>query len=93
MLISALLTLVYGVLSVLLVFNLPQLPDSVVTVANSLTGYITTGFAVLRAVVGDTCMGVLGVLFNLVILMNAAYMLYSLVMWVLRKIPMLGLKE
>lgn len=93
MLISALLTLVYGVLSVLLVFNLPQLPDSVVTVANSLTGYITTGFSVLRAFVGDTCMGVLGVLFNLVIAMNAAYMLYSLVMWVLRKIPILGLKE
>lgn len=93
MIIKLLLTLVYGVLSVLLVFNLPTLPDSVLSVANSVTGYMVTGVQIFRVFVGDTCMGVLAVLLSLVIAMNAAYMLYSLVFWVLRKIPMLNLKE
>lgn len=93
MIISLLLNLVYGVLSVLLIFNLPQLPDSVVTVANSVIGYMTTGLDILRVFVGDTCMGVLAVLFTLVIAMNAAYLLYSLVFWVLKKIPMLNIRE
>ena len=92
-LISALLNLVYAVLSVLLVFNLPSLPDSVVTVANSVIGYITTGIDILRVFVGDTCMGIIALLFGLVLAMNVAYMLYSLVFWVIRKIPMFNVRE
>ena len=93
MVISALLNLIYNVLSVLLVFTLPKLPDSVMAIANSVIGYVSTGISMLRAFVGNTCMGVLAVLFTLVLAMNAAYLLYSIVFWVLRKIPMLGLEE
>lgn len=93
MIISALLTLVYNVLSVLLVFNLPELPASVVTIADNVTGYVTTGISVVASFVGNTCMGVIGVLLALVIAMHAAYLLYSLVFWVIRKIPMLNIRQ
>ncbi len=93
MIISALLTLVYNVLSVLLVFNLPELPASVVTIADNVTGYVTTGISVVASFVGNICMGVIGVLLALIIVMNAAYLLYSLVFWVIRKIPMLNIRQ
>lgn len=93
MIISALLTLVYNVLSLLLVFNLPELPASVTTIANSVIGYVSTGISIVAAFVGNTCMGVIGVLLALVIAMNAAYLLYSLVFWVIRKIPMLNIRQ
>ena len=93
MIISALLSLIYTVLSALLVFELPSLPDSVTTVASQITDYITTGINVLASFVGNTCMGVLAVLLELVIAMNAAYLVYSLVFWVIRKIPILNVKE
>lgn len=93
MLISGLLNLIYNVLSVLLVFTLPEFPESVLAVANSVIGYIVTGISIIRAFVGSTCMGVLGVMFVLVVAMNTAYLLYSIVFWVLRKIPLLGIEE
>ena len=90
MIISALLTLIYNVLSVLLVFNLPELPSSVTTVASEVVDYIGTGISVMASFVGSTCMGVIALLFQLVIGLNAAYLLYSVVFWVIRKVPVLN---
>jgi hypothetical protein len=91
--ITAALNVIYTVLSVLLVFQLPELPASVITVANTAVGYVTSGVNVIHLFIGNTAMGVLTLCFKLVILFNAAYFLYSVVMWVLRKVPFLGLKE
>ena len=93
MIIEALITVIYNVLSVLLVFNLPDMPDSIVTVMTQVGGFFEPGIAVLGAFLGDTAMSVLALLFNLVLAFNAAYALYSLVFWVIRKIPMLNVKE
>lgn len=93
MLISALLNLIYNVLSLLLVFDLPELPDSVVTIANSVIEYVSTGISILASFVGSTCMGVIALLLTLVVAMNAAYFLYSLVFWIIRKIPMLNVRQ
>ena len=93
MIISALLTLIYNVLSVLLVFNLPELPSSVTTVASEVVDYIGTGISVMASSVGSTCMGVIALLFQLGIGLNAAYLLYSVVFWVIRKVPVLNIKE
>lgn len=92
-LVEGLITLIYNVLSVLLVFNLPDMPDSISTVISQVGGYFETGIAVLGAFVGDTAMSVIALLFNLVLAFNAAYALYSLVFWVIRKIPLLNVKE
>lgn len=93
MIITAALNVIYTVLSVLLVFQLPELPASVISVANTAVDYVTAGVNVIHLFIGNTAMGVLALCFKLVILFNAAYFLYSVVMWVLRKVPFLGLKE
>lgn len=93
MIISLLLQLIYGLLSLLLVFNLPQLPDSFVTILGTVKDYLVGGIGLIRAMVGDTAMGVIAVCLQLVIFLNAAYFLYSFVMWVLKKIPMLNIRE
>lgn len=93
MIIKALLDLVYTLVNALLVFELPQFPSTVTDVLSSLSGYMVAGISILRAFLGDTCMSMLAVLLGLVLAMNAAYLTYSLVFWVLRKIPMFSVKE
>lgn len=93
MIISALVNLIYGLLSLLLVFDLPQLPDTFVTLLGTIKDYLVGGVGLIRAMVGDTAMGVIAVCLQLVIFLNAAYFLYSFVMWVLKKIPMLNIRE
>lgn len=93
MIISALIDLIYGLLSLLLVFNLPQLPDTFFTLLGTIKDYLVGGVGLLRAFVGDTCMGVISVCLQLVIFLNAAYFLYSFVFWVIKKIPMLNIRE
>lgn len=93
MIIAGLLTLIFAVLSVLLVFNLPALPDTIVELLDQVIEYLIMGISVIEAFIGDTAMGIIALLFQLVIYMNAAYFLYSFVFWVIRKIPMLNVKE
>ena len=93
MIISGLLTLLYNVLSLLLVFELPSLPDSVTTVGAELTNYVKEGISILAACVGSTALGIIALLLGLVLALNAAYLLYSLVFWVIRKIPVLNVRE
>ena len=93
MIITALIELILNVLGALLIFDLPQLPESVTSVLDSMTGYLVTGIGIIRAFVGDACMTLIATLFSLVVLANAAYFLYSFVFFVIRKIPMLNVKE
>ena len=93
MIIKALLTLVYGLLNVLLVFDLPNLPDTIKTLFQQFIGYLETGVSIIRTFIGDTAMGVCALLLTLIIGLNVAYALYSFVFWVIRKIPMLNVKE
>ena len=93
MIITALLNLIYTVLSVLLVFELPQLPQTVTSLLSHITTYVGTGVSFFGNFIGSTSLGILAVLLQLVIYMNAAYFLWSFVFWVIRKIPMLGVKE
>ena len=93
MIITALLNLIYTVLSVLLVFELPQLPQTVTSLLSQITTYVGTGVSIIGIFIGSTALGILAVLLKLVIYMNAAYFLWSFVFWVIRKIPMLGVKE
>lgn len=93
MIITALITLILNVLGLLLVFNLPQLPQSVVDTLDSIVTYIVQGISVLRAFVGDGAMTVIATLFGLVVVANVAYGVYTLVFWVIRKIPMLNIRQ
>lgn len=93
MIITALIELILNLLGALLLFDLPQLPESVTSVLDQVMGYLVSGLSIIRAFVGDGCMTLLGTLFGLVVLANAAYFLYSFVFFVIRKIPMLGVEE
>lgn len=93
MIIKTLLNLIYTVLSKLLIFELPALPDSILSIMYQVLHYVYTGICVLGSFLGSTCMGVLALLLQLVIVMHSAYMTYTLVFWVLRKIPMLNVRE
>ena len=93
MIITVLIELILNVLGALLVFDLPALPDSVISILDNISGYLVSGVSIFRAFVGDGCMTILATLFGLVVLANAAYFLYSFVFFVIRKIPMLNVKE
>lgn len=93
MIIKALLDLIYNVLSVLLVISLPSMPETVTSVINQVLGYMVTGISVIRVFIGQQAMMTLAVLLALILALNAAYFLYSFVFWVIRKIPMLNVRE
>lgn len=92
MIINALANLIHGLLSIVLVFELPQLPASVMTVAEHGVSYIIGGIGVLGAFLGPTALGVLAVLLTLLLHMHVSYMLYTLVAFILRKIPILNVE-
>lgn len=93
MIITALLNLIANLLSAVLVFDLPKWPSQIDQVFQTVISWMVTGVGVFRAFVGKETLTVISVLLGLVLAMNAAYLVYSLVFWVLRKIPMLGIKE
>lgn len=93
MLIKLLISLILNLLYILLPVNLPALPESVFTIVNEVAANIGLGMSVLRAFVGNDVMTLLFVLFGLVILLEAFYFGWSLVWFVIRKIPMLNVKE
>lgn len=68
-------------------------PSGALAILNQITGYFQTGIQVISAFIGSTAIGVIALLIQLVIFLNAAYFLWSFVFWVIRKIPMLNVRE
>ena len=93
MIITALIELILNLLAALLPFDLPEFPSEVVVVFDELINYLAAGIGIIRAFVGDACMTLIATLFSLVVLANTAYFLYSFLFFVIRKIPMLNVKE
>lgn len=93
MIVTAVARVILSLLNALLIFELPVFPDSLITVFNTAVGYFGTGRDILQAFIGTTAMGVLGVILRLVIFSNAVYFTVSLIFFVLKKIPFLGLEE
>lgn len=91
MIIKLLADLIYGLLNILLVFDLPSLPDSVVTIADQAVTYILEGVKIIGAFTGNYGLGVLAVLLNLILLMHTAYMTFTFVKFILKKLPMLDI--
>ena len=88
MIIEMLLDRIYGVMSTLMVFSIPDLPESVY-------GYIETGFEYIVAGGGLLAnyvpLGYLMTLFGVLLAIDAGVLVYHFVMWIIRKIPMLGM--
>lgn len=68
--------------------NIPGLPPEVAQVAAQVTQYLVTG---LQIVANFTHLDYLLVLFGVVIAVDAGMLVYKFIMWIIKKIPMLGM--
>lgn len=93
MLIKGLLDLIYNILDLILFVELPAMPISIFEVFNMLFDYLYMGVGVLASFLGSTCLNFLYLLLQIIVSVNLFYMAWSVVFWILRKIPMLGIEE
>lgn len=93
MILTAIFNIIYAILDKLLVFQLPSLPDTMITIVNEIVSYVLVGLDIIRAFIGDTAMSVFGICLILVVAMNGFYLMYSIVFWVIRKLPVLNVRE
>ena len=90
MIIKLLLTLVYQVFNVLtLPINIPDLPTDLNDVITTIIEYVGTGLAILQ---NYTHLSYLLTLFGIVVAIDVALWLYKLIMFFIRKIPMLNIR-
>ena len=92
MIVQLLLKLVYNFLSLLLVFDLPSMPDDVYTYISDALSYVSSGIDLLSGFIGSSAVIYLGALLSIVVLIESAWLVYRFIMWVLRKIPILGIE-
>ena len=89
MIISGLLSIVKVLINLLFGWvSLPQVPEAVTSVVDTLFTYMQQGVGILWLFVPQT---LVRVLLPLVIVVHNFDHLYKLGMWILRKIPMVGI--
>lgn len=89
MIIEALMQVVYRLFAILTSsINIPPLPEGISDIMSEVLGYLETGMALLA---NYTDLGYLLVLFGVIIAVDVGVLLYKLVMWIIRKIPMVGI--
>lgn len=89
MIIEALMQLVFNLFALLtLPISIPSLPEEVSVVIESFLEYLQTGILLFAAYFD---IGYLMLLFGIVVAVDVGVLLYKFVMWILRKIPMLGM--
>lgn len=85
MILKLLNDIVYGLVWLLTApMNIPSLPDGVNGVLETSLEYIGTGIGIIGAYID---IGYLLALFGVIIAIDAGLLLYKLVMWVIKKIP------
>lgn len=88
MIIETLMNILYKVFSALTSFiNIPSLPVEISGYMDTALGYIGTGVQILATF---THLQYLLVLFGIILAVDVGIGIYHFVMWILKKIPMLG---
>lgn len=91
MLLEALLNFVYWMFSFQfsIMPNVPPLPQAIIDSLNGYLDIMLSGVGVVRYLISDT-------LFNAIIIVGIAILIfdyaYSILLWVIRKIPFIGIK-
>lgn len=88
MIIEMLLGALYNVLNTLLFFEIPPLPEQVQGYIDTMFDYLVAGAGILA---NYTPLDYLLILFGVILAVDAAIIIYHFVMWIIRKIPMLGM--
>lgn len=90
MIVELIFDLIYAVLSVLtLALKMPAMPVKVVEIIATAMDYITSGLAIVSAYVD---MSYLLTLFGIIAVIDFVIVAYHIIMWILRKIPILGIE-
>lgn len=89
MLIELLLSFLLRLLNTLLMFEIPQLPLEVHSYIDTFFSYLESGASILA---NYTPLPYLLTLFGLIVAIDVALSVYKFVMWILKKIPMLGIE-
>lgn len=88
MIIESIMTVLKNVLNLLLVINIPELPEQVMEYVNTFFDYMASGGGI---VANYTPLGYLLVLLGVLIAVDVGIMVYHFVMWIIRKIPMVSM--
>lgn len=88
MIVESLMGLVYYILTMLMQFEIPNLPSEVYEYIETLFDYMSTGAGLLANYVP---LPLLVSLFALLLTVDGSIILYHFVMWIIRKIPMAGM--
>lgn len=72
--------------------SIPALPEQILTIFQTVINYMLSGIELLGMFIGPTALTFIGVCLDVIIAMNLFYFVYSSVMWLLKKIPFLGIK-
>lgn len=89
MIIQHLMNSIYNIMDFLLWFEIPKLPPEVFDYVETAFDYIEAGAGVLANYVP---LPYFMTLFALLLTIDACIVVYHLVMWIIRKIPMLGME-
>lgn len=90
MVINGLLTALFNLFEFLTrPIDIPDIPPDIDTIVNTALGYIRSGFDYMRF---WTHWDFLLILLGICLVIGTAVRLYGLVMWVLRKLPFLGIE-
>ena len=90
MIVKLLLNILYSIFSVLtLPLEFPSMPVKVVEIFATVLDYITSGIAMLGTYID---MGYLLSLFSIIVIIDFNILAYRIIMWILKKIPVLGIQ-
>lgn len=94
MIIKKLLELALSLIIILLsqTGSIPALPQQILTIFQTVINYMLSGIDLLGMFIGPTALTFIGVCLDIIIALNVFYFAYSSLMWLLKKIPFLGIK-
>lgn len=72
----------------MLIIELPKLPNDVFSYIDTIFSYMATGAGILA---NYAPLGYLLVLFGVILAIDAGIQIYHFVMWIIKKIPVLGI--
>ena len=89
MILEKFLDLIYGMVSNMMVFQIPDLPSAAYDYIESAFDYIVAGAGLLA---NYTPLDYLMTLFGVLLAVDGGILIYHLVMWILKKIPVIGVE-
>lgn len=89
MIIEMLLDAFYNIMSTMLILDIPSMPAEAMEYINTAFEYLVAGAGILA---NYTPLTYLMVLFGVLLAVDVGIVLYHFIMWVIKKIPMLGIE-